>query len=356
VSSSVQGETPKGTPMPPSPNRRLLLTAAFAGWPALLLPALARAQATSSAHDDNAAAPPLTNMIADPLLVHSLYRVGVSHDYLPNGAAGANANGNGYQYIEEQRQGVEWIVRGFAQRRAEWMQLGWTQLDWGVERQQPDGSFGSKDPFHSTSFFIEALARACIIDNANATPARVQALGSGARWLMSRAAEDRGVPNNRPYTHRRYILAAAFGQSAVVTGDASFAKRAQQWAEEGLSLQREDGTNPEKDGYDVGYQMVGVLMALHYLPVCQNASLRAKLRAMIRRATQPEIDRMAADGSISLEDSTRVGKEHSRSGKLKDVPYGEILQALVYGAQALPEPQWMEPARKIALLRGWLKT
>lgn len=299
------------------------------------------------------AVPPLRELALDPLLVQSLYRLPVSRDYGEDGAAGANRDG--YQWIEEQRQGAEWILRGHAQSNRDWQALGWKQLDWGLARQQADGGFDSKDPFHSTSFFIEALARSCLIDPAGAGEDRIRGLSRGAAWLMSGTAQNKGVPNNRPYTHRRYILAAAFGQAAAVTGDDRFAGQAVHWAREGLDLQRDDGTNPEKAGYDVGYQMVGVLMALRYLPVCGDAALRSRIRNMVRRATQPEIDRMAPDGSIDLQDSTRVGKEHARNGKLKDVPYGEIMQALVYGSHALPEPSWKAPAERIARLRGWLK-
>lgn len=302
---------------------------------------------------DDAPAPSLRSMIVDPLLVHSLYKHSVSSDYAPDGAAGTNRSG--FQWIEEQRQGVEWIVRGYAESKPDWMALGWRQLDWGLAQQQGDGGFASKDPFHSTSFFVEALARACLIDPSGASRERVEGLARAAHWLMSGGAEEKGVPNNRPYTHRRYILAAGFGQSAAVTGEARFAQRAERWVGEGLDLQRSDGTNPEKDGYDVGYQMVGVLMSLRYLPVCTNPGLRVRIRDMVRRATQPEIARMAPDGSLDPESSTRVGKEHARNGKLKDVPYGEILQALVYGAHAMPEPGWMAPAERIARVRGWLK-
>lgn len=119
-----------------------------------------------------------------------------------------------------------------------------------------------------------------------------------------------------------------------------------------MELQRDDGTNPEKGGYDAGYQMVGVLMALRYLPVCDNPSQRA----MIRRAIAPELARQAPDGSFTTAGSTRIGSEQARSGKVIDVPYNEILQALVYAAQALPQPDLIDPATKIARLRGWLKT
>jgi len=100
---------------------------------------------------------------------------------------------------------------------------------------------------------------------------------------------------------------------------------------------------------------VGVLMALRYLPVCRTPALRGRLRAMVRRAVKLELSNMEGDGAINADNSTRIGKEHARSGKLKDVPYGEILQALVYGAHALPQPQWFEPATRVARLRGWLK-
>ena len=302
---------------------------------------------------DGAAAPLLTSMLRHPLLVRSLYRIGVSRNYAEDGAAGSNRNG--YQWIEEQRQGAEWMVRGYAEDRAEWRQLGWQQLDWGLARQQGDGGFGSKDPFHSTSFFVEALARSCLIDPAGATPRRRDGLARGAQWLMSPAAEESGVPRNRPFTHRRYILAAAFGQAGRVTGEPRFARKAAEWAHEGLASQQSDGTNPEKGGFDAGYQMVGVLMALRYLPVCDDSGLRAGLRAMIRKAVPPELARLRADGSIDPEGSTRIEKERTRGGQVKDVPYGEIMQALVYAALALPQPAWLEPAERIALARKWLR-
>jgi len=311
------------------------------------------AQAASFARESEAAAPTLRDMLADPLLARSLYRLPVSREFSSDGAAGTNRTG--YQWIEEQRQGAEWIVRAYAQGNRDWMQLGWRELDWGLDRQQSDGSFASKDGFHSTSFFVEALARACLIDPDGASVPRVQGLVHAARWLMRRDVEEKGAYSNRPYTHRRYILAAAFGQAAEVSGDNALARRGETWAEDGLALQLDDGTNPEKDGYDVGYQMVGVLMALRYLPVCRTPALRGRLRAMVRRAVKLELSNMEGDGAINADNSTRIGKEHARSGKLKDVPYGEILQALVYGAHALPQPQWFEPATRVARLRGWLK-
>lgn len=300
---------------------------------------------------NGASSPSLRHMIRHPLLVHSLYHLPVSRDFSEDGAAGTNREG--YRWIEEQRQGAEWIVRGIAVGRTDWIELGWRELDWGLRRQQPDGGFASDDPFHSTSFFVEALARSCILDPAGANSDRVDGLARGARWLMSPKIESVGAARNLPFTHRRYILAAAFGETSAVTGEPGFAHRAAQWARDGLSLQQDDGVNPEKGGFDASYQMVGVLMALRYLPVCNDPELRQRLRAMIRLAAEPELARLQSDGSIDADGSTRVGRERSRAGIVKSVAYGEVLQALVYGAQALPKPEWIPPARRIVAYKGW---
>lgn len=303
--------------------------------------------------DDTGGAPPLTDLVRHPLLVRSLYRLSVTDNFDDDGAAGANRKG--YQWIEEQRQGGEWVLRGRVQGRSDWIARGWKQLDWGLSRQEGDGGFGSKDPFHSTSLFIEALARSCILDPEGASATRLEGLARGVHWLMRSDIEARGAKGNLPYTHRRYILAAAFGQSAQVTGVAAFRGQAVDWAREGLALQRPDGTNPEKGGYDSGYQMVGVLMALRYLPVCSDPQLRARLRAMVRTAVQPELARLRPDGSVDPTGSTRIERERARNGKVKDVPYGEIMQALVYGAQEVPRPEWIEPAQRIAIYRRWMR-
>lgn len=313
--------------------------------------AASQLRALESATGDSAPCPGLKEMIRQPLLTHSLYRLPVSRDYSDDGAAGANRTG--YQWIEEQRQGAEWIVRGCALENPDWIAIGWRELDWGLRHQQTDGSFDSKDPFHSTSFFVEALARASILNPAGASAKRTDGLARGARWLMQPEIEARGRLGNAPFTHRRYILAAAFGQTARITGDQTFARRAAAWAQEGLSLQRPDGVNPERDGYDVSYHMVGVLMALRYLPVCDDPALRARLRSMMRKAVAIELTRLQPDGSIDPAGSTRIGKERSRSGVIKTIAYGEVAQALVYGALAVPQPEWLSPAQQIIHFKKW---
>jgi hypothetical protein len=146
-------------------SRRNLMTGSVLLGANLLAPRASRA-----ANPDEVASPPLSQMIRHPLLIGSLYRHEVSKNYAPDGAAGANIAG--FQWIEEQRQGAEWIVRGLAEGRDEWVRRGWLQLDWGLSHQGGDGGFDSKDPFHSTSFLVEALARGLTLEPAKATDAR----------------------------------------------------------------------------------------------------------------------------------------------------------------------------------------
>lgn len=331
------------------PTRRAVL----AGLAALALPGRLAAATTPADPDDTIPAPPLADLIRHPILRRSLFRLSVGGDLDPDGAAGANRGA--YRWIEEQRQGADWIQRGVASEKPEWIARGWQVLDWGLGRQQPDGGFASGDPFHSTSFYVEALARALILDPAAATPVRRDGLARAADWLLLPAIEKAGITRNTPYTHRRYILAAALGETAAVTGEDRFARRAAAYARDGIALQHADGTNPEKGGFDAGYQMVGVVMALRYLPACPDPSLRAALRAMIRRAIALELTRQGPDGRIDPTGSTRILLETGRTGVIKQVPDGEVVQALCYAALALPDRGLEEPAERLARARKWWK-
>lgn len=328
-------------------TRRALL----AGLAALTL--ASRADAATGT-DDTAPAPPLGELIRHPLLLRSLFRLSVGVEFDPDGAAGANRGGS-YRWIEEQRQGADWIQRGIAIARPDWIARGWQLLDWGLARQRPDGGFASGDPFHSTSFYVEALARALLLDPAAATDVRRDGLARAAAWLMRPEIETPGIARNAPYAHRRYILAAALGEAGAVTGQRAFTDRAAIYARDGIALQRPDGTNPEKGGFDAGYQMVGVVMALRYLPTVPDPALRAALRAMIRSAIALELSRQGPDGRIDPTGSTRILLETGRTGVIKQVPDGEVLQALSYAALCLPDPALNQPAERLARARKWWK-
>jgi hypothetical protein len=296
-----------------------------------------------------APAPPLRDLIRNPLLVDALYRRGVSSD-VDQDTGAAELNRRTYTAIGFQRQGAEWIVHGVASGREEWCALGWRVLDWGIDHQLPGGGFGGAETFFSTAQFIEALARACLVDPSGATPRRVRALTAGAYWLTRPANLVPGRRANLPYTHRRYVLAAALGQAGAVSGDRSLSEAGARWAQEGIALQRPDGVNPERGGFDVSYQMAGVLMAQRYLAACEFPVARRSVRLMTQKAVDWELSHVENSGRIASAGSTRVGLERMLDGTPKRIGYNEVLQALVYAALTMPEPAWLETASRIATL------
>ena len=113
-------------------------------------------------------------------------------------------------------------------------------FNWGFSKQTVDGGFnncsnctppqqGTGDAFHSTSMFVEAVARCLILmqqsPNFNIYQSYfnqiVPKLIQAARWLLQPSVLSIGIQNDMPYTHRRYILAAALAETALLTDDPS---------------------------------------------------------------------------------------------------------------------------------------
>ena len=134
---------------------------------------------------------------------------------------------------------------GVADQDNEAIERGLKVLRWGLEQQQPDGSFNCPDPFHSTSFFVEAAAHACLILNAsqyaNQYSEEVNWLKPrilrAANWMIEPAVQAAGKKHNAPYTHRRYLVAAALGEAGVLCFDESLTAKSRSYIREGISLQ-----------------------------------------------------------------------------------------------------------------------
>src|SRR5205823_8371615 len=80
-----------------------------------------------------------------------------------------------------------------------------------------------------------------------------------AIWMTLPAVETKGQQHNLPYTHRRYLVAAALGETGVLTGDTMLVNRSRIYIRQGLLLQDASGFNPEKGGYDCSYHSVGLV-------------------------------------------------------------------------------------------------
>jgi hypothetical protein len=294
------------------------------------------------------------------VLYHRLSRA--YNSMSPNGANGANVRWESNQserwYIEAQRYGEGLVIGGLIKNDAKAIEVGFKMFDWGFARQSADGSFkGTGDPFHSTSFFVQAVARTLLVIQQSPQSSKYAKqvarykplLHRAARWMISADVWNKGTKNNQPYTHRRYLVAAALGLTSKLTGDRELLNYARMSIKDGLALQRPDGVNPEKGGYDSSYQMVGVVYAQRWLTYFPNDPLAPKVVAMINQALTWEQTKILPTGEIANWGNTRTwGQESGRAGKIKKVDYNMALRGFAYWAAVTKNPKWALIAHQIA--------
>jgi hypothetical protein len=319
-----------------------------------------------------AAEPTLVDLDRDPLLMRAVYERLVSHPdhhvrYADSGAASSNVDWEQKTadkwFIEGQRYGGDLVVAGLLCGDEKIAALGWKILDWGFQRQAADGGFSDTgDPFHSVSFFVEASARAVLVaqqlqvpDANDITRRYGPKIAAAVKWMRRREVIGRGVANNKPYAHRRWLVAAAWGMTARLTNDAELATAADEMARDGLAVQRADGVNPEKNGFDVSYQAAGLMFAARYYTVCDDGELRKSILAMLERGLTYEVTKIDDAGQIDARGSTRVNTETGRSGASKTVDNKAVLLALVYGAELLRRDDLHAVAERVAKHLRWIK-
>ncbi len=312
--------------------------------------------------------PDLLSLANDPLLVKTLYQhpERLISEIAPSGAVSVNTQWEKKEttewFIEQQRGGADLVQAGVVLKNDALIKQGIQVINWGFQQQGPEGDFpGTGDPLHSTSFFVEAAARSALLlrqSKMMAYDAQVKdwtpKILKAAHWMTKPDVSTKGRDKNlEPYTHRFYLRAAALGQAAAVTNDRGLAEVALKYAREGLTKQLPDGTNPEKGGFDVSYQVVGATLALRYLTVCADPAVKQALKAMAAKSIQGATSKIGPDGTLSLEGSTRTGQETSRSGKTKTLDYKMLLQGLIFAEKVLSQPGYRDAAERLARGRKW---
>jgi hypothetical protein len=299
-------------------------------------------------------------------MLHSAYRNVSNHnrEMAPDGAWGPvnrawDASHSGKWYIEEQRYASDLIVGGIARSNTDAIDRGLLALKWGFAQQKSDGGFDCPDTFHSTSFFVEAAARSLLLLEASDYAARYRQTITGmkpkvlaaARWMMIPQIETRGKKGNGPYTHRRYLVAAALGETGILTHDSVLIKHSEEYARDGIALQSEAGYNPERGGWDSSYNAVGLLFACHYYVLVADEGLKPALYKMLDKGMRWEADRVNDEGGVQTEGNTRVGgaiTEKGRSGKEKTVAVGQVYRAFYYWSVISGDGSYDKLARKVA--------
>ena len=262
----------------------------------------------------------------------------IASDISPSGAEGPvnmawEQTRTGKWYIEEQRYGAEAVSAGISQDDTSAIDRGLKILHWGFEQQQPDGGFDCPDPFHSTSFFVEASARARLLLGASSYRDRYASeiewmkprILKAALWMITPGVEGTGRKNNAPYTHRRFLVGAALGMTGTLCNNQQLLEHSKEYIGDGCSLQDPSGFNPEKGGYDSSYHAVGLVFAERYYDFVADEDTKKELFKMLKAANQWLKTRILPDGTIDSTGNTRTGftQEKDRGGKYKKVSYAQ---------------------------------
>lgn len=282
-------------------------------------------------------------------------------------------------FIEYQRAGGDLIQAGLVLGDQMLITRGWRQNNWGYSKQKFDNSidlysFGlagttgteqlTSDPFHEASFFVESSGRSFllhkqkgVIANTPATPTNVQ---RAAEWMMDPRIYTKGRRHDLPYTHRRWLLAAALGIAASISNDTNFQSaakaQAEYYARKAISLQESSGIFPEKGGYDVSYQTVSLLFAARYYTVCTNTTLQRQIKNAIVKGLNWELTKIDNRGYIDLTGSTRTGVEQGLSGRTKGIDFKLLLQGLTFGTVITGDPKYRQAAERVAKYNNFICT
>ena len=221
-----------------------------------------------------------------------------------DGAWGVNAQWeqgtSSVWYIEEQRYGQDLIIAGLLHDNTAAINAGFTAFNWGFAHQAADGSFaGTGDPFHSTSYFVEAVANTCLLIEQSPYAEQYQSqvhiyaaeADKAAQWMITPSVWSRGLADDAPYTHRRYMVADALGfTSLLVGGDSNLMAMSRDEIQCGLALQLATCANPELGSYDSSYQTVGLSLAERWATYFPGDSLTPAVQSMISKGLVEDHD------------------------------------------------------------------
>lgn len=249
-------------------------------------------------------------------------------------------------FIEYQMQGGQFVSSGALSGNRDAVKWGLKIIEWGFSRMEPDGRFDHPDSYHSGAFFIESTAHGLLFlessplaeefrnDIRNLKPRLLKA----ARWMMRPEVHAYNWPDplpdtelrERKYAHRRYLNAAAVGETGILCGDKDLVAKSAWFVNDGIAFQQPDGVNPERWGHDTSYQAVGLMYACRYYRMVADDALRARMFPMMTKGFDWLLPRIQADGSVDMTGNTRTGpaQELSRAGKPKGQDYRATVESL----------------------------
>lgn len=295
--------------------------------------------------------------------------------YAPDGAAspiniaygqsGFSA-GNTQWRIQEQSYGRDFVLYGIVHNdkpvsvsgvgTVNPVEFGLLVLQWGLNQQLLNGGYACQDTFHSTSFFVEAVADACLALNASQyalqyadwTTAAALKIHLSAEWMMENQAAYAEV--EQQYGHRYWLAAAAFQLTGVLTHDTTLENNAIGYINRGYAAQLPDGVNPELGGPDSSYQGVGLVFACRLCDFLADKTYAGKVKTMISRGEAWEETRVLSDGVVSSQGNTRTGscQEKGPNGNCEDIDYPYVFASFYHWSFISAQPSYAVEATLVA--------
>lgn len=262
----------------------------------------------------------------------------------PTGAANINidweAGKTDTLFIEEQSIVDDFISAGVVTNNKGSIDAGFKVMDWGFRHQNKDGSFyGKSDLFHSTSFFVESVARSLLLLQQSPYKMKykdkinhyIPLVHKAALWMTGDKVWKRYfIGGDNLYTHRRYLVGSALGLTGRLTGDDKLIKYSYRSILDGLSKQLPNGSNPELKGNDSSYNMFSVYYAERWLTYFACYPLTPRVIDMINKAIIWEKTKILPTGELDTKGNTRTsGQEKQRDGSAKTADYGKVTRAII---------------------------
>lgn len=274
---------------------------------------------------------------------------------------------------------VDLIEDGVHRKDRALFERGLQAMDWGVAvpinrhgihvlHRDCDGATVADYGYtHHTSQWLESLGRATYLVAASPWAGEYRAKLDSYRKRANQIAALLSKPDvyaywkskihndhGNAYTHRTYMRAAALGLASTLATKrrdaAKWAAGARTIARIGQGLQRPDGVNPERGGFDVLYQMYGTWLAELYdgtLP--RSSPMQRSLAHTIDKAIAWYRTRVRPNGQIRVEGTTRVCVEDlwNSGAPLPSVDPAEAIRALLLWGMVRHQPALIRLAQRL---------
>lgn len=241
-----------------------------------------------------------------------------------SGASNKNAERNDGGYtIETQRVAYAIISAGVLDNDPVLLDKGLKALEWGFAQQAADGSFpgerlGEKKPvkylhIHPISFFVESAAHSVLLLRASnvdkqykdRAAALIPKIYLAGKWMNNPSNLDNFF-TNAVDTNMLTTAALAIHEAGMLGNDAALRATAKDLVKRILARQHEDGTFPEKKGFDSSYQMVSLEYLTRYASLLSDRAWRQEVMLAVDKGFEKERTYTNSKGVISDRDNTRT--------------------------------------------------